>query len=265
MKRALTYRFLRLAGLAFAAILFLRSTGLAQTNTNNVSITGRIVDGETGQPLGGATVHLKGTTHEVFTNDNGEFRFLTGQHIPVTLVVSYIGYEPLEWLATEPANIRIGLKPALTTLAESVVSSGYTTLNKREYTGAVSQIGAARLENKPAQSFTQLLGGQAAGVDIVQPGSALNNPPVLRIRGINSISSGIYPLVVVDGVTIFTGSGGGAVGNDPLADLNPADIETIDVLKDASATAIYGSRAANGVLVITTKKGRKGSDQGRLQ
>src|SRR5690606_26981744 len=85
--------------------------------------------------------------------------------------------------------------------------------------------------------------------------------PVFRIRGINSITSSIYPLIIVDGVTVFTGSAGGAVGNNPLADINPNDIETIDVLKDASATAIYGSRAANGVVVITTNKGKKGSSK----
>lgn len=228
------------------------------SQTSNSAISGRVVDDETHQPLAGATVHIKGTTHEVVTNDKGEFTFLTGQHPPITLVVSYVGYVSQEWPTALWRDITISLKETSANLTDVVVSSGYATLSKRTYTGAVSQIGAARLENKPAQSFTQLLGGQAAGVDIVQPSSALNNPPVLRIRGVNSISSGIYPLVVVDGVTIFTGSGGGAVGNDPLADINPADIETIDVLKDASATAIYGSRAANGVLVITTKKGRKG-------
>ena len=256
MKRSLPRHFYGLAAWATAVLLLLQTTAFSQAV--NVSISGKIIDDKTRQPLAGATVHIKGTTHEVVTNEKGEFRFLTGQHPPVVLEVSYIGYAPLEWPTSQSDNISISLKEASTNLSDVVVSSGYATLSKRTYTGAVSQIGAAKLENKPAQSFTQLLGGQAAGVDIIQPGSALNNPPVLRIRGVNSISSGIYPLIVVDGVTIFTGSGGGAVGNDPLADLNPADIETIDVLKDASATAIYGSRAANGVLVITTKKGRKG-------
>jgi TonB-dependent starch-binding outer membrane protein SusC len=224
----------------------------------NVTISGKVVDEQSHGPLAGATVHIKGTTHEVITNDKGEFRFLTGQHPPLSFLVSYVGYQTAEWPTDATDGIVISLRQAPATLSDVVISSGYATLSKRQYTGAAAQISGARLENKPAQSFTQLLDGQAAGVDIVEPTSALNNPPVLRIRGINSISSGIYPLVVVDGVTVFTGSAGGAVGNDPLADLNPADIETIDVLKDASATAIYGSRAANGVLVITTKKGRKG-------
>lgn len=256
MYKALTRLLQPTGALLFATFTLLYYTAVAQTP--NVNVSGRIIDDHSQEPLAGATVHIKGTTHEVVTNDKGEFRFLTGQHGSIVLVVSYIGYETLEFTTSQTSNIRIGLRANAANLTDVVVSSGYSTLGKREYTGAVAQIGGSKLENRPAQSFTQLLGGQAAGVDIVQPSSALNNPPVLRIRGINSISSGIYPLVIVDGVTVFTGSAGGAVGNDPLADLNPSDIETIDVLKDASATAIYGSRAANGVLVITTRKGRKG-------
>lgn len=241
--------------LTLAAFFLSAIAGFGQ---NNVSIDGTVIDEQSHEPLAGATVHIKGTTHEVTTNDRGEFHFLTGQHPPVVFIVSYVGYQTREWPAPEAHGIHILLKSASAKLTDVVVSSGYATLSKRQYTGAAAQVTAASLENKPAQSFTQLLGGQAAGVDIVQPSSALNNPPVLRIRGINSISSGIYPLVVVDGVTVFTGSAGSGVGNDPLSDINPADIATIDVLKDASATAIYGSRAANGVLVITTKKGRQG-------
>lgn len=244
--------------LILPVLLFLPALSFAQAQASNLSINGVVTDSKTREPLAGATVHIQGTTHEVLTDAKGEFKFVTGQHVPLVLLVSFVGYETRTVSVSNPANIDILLKEGSATLADVVISSGYSTLRKSEYTGAVAQVGAAKLENKPAQSFTQLLGGQAAGVDIVQPGSALNNPPVLRIRGINSISSGIYPLVVIDGVTIFTGSGGGAVGNDPLADINPSDIETIDVLKDASATAIYGSRAANGVLVITTKKGKHG-------
>ncbi|MBK7466211.1 MAG: TonB-dependent receptor plug domain-containing protein [Saprospiraceae bacterium] len=114
------------------------------------------------------------------------------------------------------------------------------------------------LENRPASSFDQLLGGHATGVDIIQPSSVLNNTPIMRIRGINTITSGLFPLVIVDGVSVFVGSIGGLIGNNPLSDINPNDIQNIDILKDASAAALYGSRAANGVMVITTKKGQKG-------
>jgi TonB-dependent starch-binding outer membrane protein SusC len=143
-------------------------------------------------------------------------------------------------------------------LDEVVVSCGYTVQKKREFSGAVSTISNNELQNRPTVSFDQLLGGQATGVDIIQSSSVLNSTPVLRVRGISTITSGLFPLVVIDGVTVFVGSIGGLIGNNPLSDINPNDIESIDVLKDASATAIYGSRAANGVLVITTKKGKIG-------
>ena len=225
---------------------------------NNVSFSGKVIDARTKTFLTGSTVHILGTTHEVSTDNKGEFKFITGQKYPLVLVVSYVGYQTQQVQVKNSGFVTIQLQYTESDLKEVTVSSGYATQSKKDFTGAAAQVNASQLENKPAQSFEQLLGGQAAGVDIIQPGSALNNTPVFRIRGINSISSGIYPLIVLDGVTLFTGSVGGAVGNDPLSDINPNDIETIDILKDASATAIYGSRAANGVVVITTKKGKKG-------
>jgi TonB-linked SusC/RagA family outer membrane protein len=231
---------------------------LAAQNKDNISLSGRVFDRITNQPLAGATVKLKGTTHEVVTDNNGNFYFLTGQKLPVTYIISFVGYETSEIVQSDGSNFSASLQPVNSQLTEVVVS-GYTSQSKKLFTGAASQVKAAQLEDKPAQSFDQLLGGQASGVSIVQPSGNLNSTPVFRIRGINSISSGIYPLIVIDGVTAFTGLlGGAAVGNNPLADLNPNDIETIDILKDASATAIYGSRAADGVVVITTKKGRTG-------
>ena len=177
MKRLLTLTALLLAAIA----------GFSQNNQNNVTINGTVIDEQSHEPLAGATVHIRGTTHEVVTNDRGEFHFLTGQHPPLVFVVSYIGYQTQEWPAAGTHGIHILLKQSSAKLSDVVVSSGYVTLSKRQYTGAAAQVTAASLENRPAQSFTQLLGGQAPGVDIVQPGSALNNPPVLRIRGVNSI------------------------------------------------------------------------------
>src|SRR6478735_7466562 len=238
--------------------LFFSANTFAQNNHNNRTLSGRVVDKTTNQPLIGATVHIKGTTHEVLTDDKGYFNFLTAQKLPVTYIISYVGYNTLEIVQSNDENFSASLQQGSNQLNEVVVT-GYTTQNKRVYTGAASQIKAAQLENRPAQSFDQLLGGQATGVSIIQPSGTLNSTPVFRIRGINSISSGIYPLIVIDGVVAFTGLvGGGSVANNPLADINPSDIESIDVLKDASATVIYGSRAANGVVVITTKKGKQG-------
>jgi len=228
-----------------------------QVRAQDRTVRGIVTAKDNGQPLAGVTVSLRDSKTSVQTDSTGHFLI----RLPKTggaLRFSYVGYGSMEMPVGNSRDLVVLLQPGGGQLSDVVVSSGYATQRKREYTGAAAQVTGAALENKPAQSFTQLLGGQAAGVDIVQPSSALNNPPVLRVRGINSISSGIYPLIVVDGVTVFTGSAGGAVGNDPLSDINPNDIETIDVLKDASATAIYGSRAANGVLVITTKRGKKG-------
>ncbi|HSB94296.1 MAG TPA: SusC/RagA family TonB-linked outer membrane protein [Flavitalea sp.] len=238
----------------FLFILFFASVTLAQSN---ITLSGRVLDKSTNDPLSGATVHIKGTTHEVTTDERGHFNFLTGQKLPVTYVVSFVGYQTFEITQTKDALLSVLLQRENSQLNEVVVT-GYSTQSKKTYTGAASQVKAVQLENRPAQSFDQLLGGQASGVSIIQPSGTLNSTPVFRIRGINSISSGIYPLIVVDGVVAFTGLVGGSVGNNPLADINPNDIESIDVLKDASATVIYGSRAANGVLVITTKKGKQG-------
>ncbi|MFT3822577.1 MAG: SusC/RagA family TonB-linked outer membrane protein [Chitinophagaceae bacterium] len=241
----------------FLTFSLLIITTVVHAQQNNIDLSGRVIDKATNQPLAGATVHIKGTTHEVLTDEKGNFYFLTGQKLPVTYVISYVGYQAQERTQTGTGPFVVALEAGSNQLNEVVVS-GYTTQNKRVYTGAAAQVKAAQLENRPAQSFDQLLGGQAAGVNIVQPSGVLNNTPVFRIRGINSISSGIYPLIVIDGVVAFTGLVGGTVGNNPLADLNPGDIESIDILKDASATVIYGSRAANGVVVITTKKGKLG-------
>lgn len=137
---------------------------------------------------------------------------------------------------------------------------GYGTQTKAEFTGSAARVTGAAIKDVPVQSFDQALSGRAAGVNIASPNGVLNNPPVIRIRGVNSISLSSYPLIVVDGIPINTGnvSSSTAVPNNPLGDINPADIESIDVLKDAASTSIYGSRAAAGVLLITTKRGKAG-------
>ncbi|HSD07683.1 SusC/RagA family TonB-linked outer membrane protein [Flavobacterium sp.] len=219
------------------------------------SLQGIVVDAKTNLPLVGATGNSK--TEGVITNENGEF-IIQNQKLPFTLKFSYIGYKTQEIVIRSFDFLTVKLIKDSNELEEVVVSSGYMQQNKKVFSSAVSTISAKQLANKPATSFDQLLGGQTTGVDIIAPTSALNNTPVMRIRGISTITSGLYPLVVIDGVTVFVGSVGGKVGNNPLSDINPNDIQSIDVLKDASAAAIYGSRAANGVMVITTKKGKKG-------
>ena len=138
-----------------------------------------------------------------------------------------------------------------------LVVVGYNSVSKGSFTGAATQLKTDYTKQTLVQSFEQALSGKAAGANITLPNGVLNNVPVIRIRGVNSISLSSYPLVVLNGIPVFTGdvSTGAYVGNNPLADINPADIESVEILKDAASTAIYGSRAAAGVIVITTKKG----------
>lgn len=215
-----------------------------------------VVYDEKGEPLPGANVIVKGTSYGTQTDVTGAFQ-LENLERNTTLIISFVGYITQEYKLGSKTPVAVQLVANTRDLNEVVVT-GYGNESKKSFTGSVAKIGSSQLENRPAQSLDQLLGGQAAGVNIVQPSGTLNSTPVFRIRGINSISSSVYPLFIVDGVTVFTGSAGGAIGNNPLADINPNDIASIDILKDASATAIYGSRAANGVVVITTKKGKTG-------
>jgi TonB-dependent starch-binding outer membrane protein SusC len=238
---------------ALVGILFFSLSTFAQEKTLN-----GVVINLKNQPFEGVTVAVKGATKSVITNEKGEFSMKTTAKFPLTLKVSLVGYVSQEIAVNATDFITITLKETSNELDEVVVSSGYTVQKKNEFSGAVATVSAKQLQNRPASSFDQLLGGQATGIDLIQPSGVLNSTPVLRVRGLNTITSGLFPLVIVDGVAVFVGSIGGLVGNNPLSDINPNDIQSIDVLKDASATAIYGSRAANGVMVITTKKGKMG-------
>ena len=169
-----------------------------------------------------------------------------------------MGYVTQEQAIEGKNRIDVVLKQDMFNVEEVVVVA-YGTQQKRDVAGAISSVKGSDIAMMPVQSFDQALQGKASGVTITMPNGVLNNPPVIRVRGYNSISGSSSPLVVVDGVPIFTGdvSGTNAPSN-ALADINPSDIESMEILKDASATAIYGSRAANGVIIITTKKGSVG-------
>ncbi len=233
---------------------------LFSTISYTQNITGTVFDDATKMPIEEVSVILKGKTSDFYTlTDNmGQFILKTDKTPPFTIIVSILGYTNQEVDVTDNTPLSILLKKSVRELDEVVVSSGYMVQKKSDFSGSVATISTKQLENRPTTSFDQLLGGLATGIDIIQPSGVLNSTPVMRIRGINTITSGLFPLVVIDGVTVFVGSVGGLIGNNPLSDINPNDIQSIDVLKDASAAAIYGSRAANGVMVITTKKGRIG-------
>lgn len=218
-------------------------------------ITGKITDSKTGTGLPGVSILVKGTASGTTTDAEGKFS--VNADGGDNLIVSFIGYKTFELAINNQTALDIKLEEDIAMLGEVVVS-GYTTQSKAEFTGSSSSVKVDNL-NRPVPNFVQSLAGQAAGVSVVSSGGALNSAPVFRIRGTNSINLSSYPLIIIDGVTSFTGDVGNSAENNPLSALNPNDIESMDILKDASATAIYGSRAANGVVVITTKKGRPGA------
>jgi TonB-dependent starch-binding outer membrane protein SusC len=234
-------------------LLLLNSALLAQNRT----ITGKVTS-DNGLPLPNVSVVIKGTNTGTTTDGEGAFSLSIPQSAK-TLVFSSVGYTPQEVTLSAKNTIDVELKASDKDLQEVVVI-GYGTQKRKEVTGAVSTIKGTSIAAQPNPSFDVALGGRAAGVQITVPNGLLNNPPVFRVRGTNSISLSSYPLIVVDGVPSFTGdvSQTFAPGN-VLSSINPNDIESIDILKDASATAIYGSRAANGVVLITTKKGKSGN------
>lgn len=209
-----------------------------------------------GEPLIGATVAVLGATTGTRTDIEGKFSV----EIPegsTALRFSYTGFLAQEVPLSASDVYNIVLEPTSAYLDEVVVI-GYGTQLKRDVTGSISQVKGEQLANLATPSFDQQLAGRAAGVQVTPPSGILGAPPQIRIRGVNSISSGTFPLVVVDGVPIFDGNQGGFTPMNALADLNPSDIESYEILKDGAATAIYGSRAANGVMLITTKRGKKG-------
>ncbi|HEX3024527.1 MAG TPA: TonB-dependent receptor, partial [Chitinophagaceae bacterium] len=237
-------------------------------NQDNINLSGKVIDEKTRQPLEGASIHIQGTTHTVITNINGEFKFITGQKLPVVYIVNYVGYEDKKIQATV-SDIIIGLKEAGTSLNEVAVI-GYGTQKRRDITGSVATLPKENL-SRATSSLDNLLTGAISGVAVTQSSAQPGSTSSIRIRGGNSLSFGNDPLFVIDGfiyyndnsVTNFSPNAGTSVtgvSSNALATINPNDIESIDVLKDASATAIYGSRGANGVIIITTKKGNRNSN-----
>jgi TonB-linked SusC/RagA family outer membrane protein len=225
------------------------------------TITGRVGSSD-GGGLPGVTVLVKGSSVGTATDVDGRYT-LAVPPTATTLVFSFVGFDSREAKIGEQTTVNVTLTSNPTGLDEVVVV-GYGTQSRRDLTGSVATVAGKEIAALPVQSFDQALQGRASGVNITTPNGVLNNPPVIRIRGVNSIALSTQPLVVIDGIPTYTGNNSavGSVPNNPLGNLNPADIESVDVLKDASATAIYGSRAAGGVILVTTKQGKKG--QGRL-
>ncbi len=223
--------------------------------TVDITVKGKVSDAETGDGLPGVSVSAKGSTKGAVTDVNGEYS-ITVSDGKAVLVFSYVGYTPQEVNVGGQTQINIQLKSDSKTLSEVVVV-GYGTAKKTDITGAVKSVRSEEFNKGIINSPEQLLQGKVAGVNVTsasgEPGSAQN----ISIRGPGGVRTGSTPLFVVDGLALDNSGTGGAM--NPLTFLNPQDIETIDVLKDASATAIYGARGANGVVLITTKKGKAGT------
>jgi TonB-dependent starch-binding outer membrane protein SusC len=235
-------------------VFMLLLTGAAALEAQR-AITGMVTD-EKGEALIGASVLAKGTSVGTVSDLDGSFRL----QIPAganALVVSYTGYVTKEVALTNASSYEISLSSDIVGISEIVVV-GYGTQQKRDVTGSISQVKGDAIANLATPSFESQLAGRAAGVQITPPSGILGSPPQIRIRGVNSISSGTGPLIVLDGVPVVSGNAGGFTPANTLGDINPADIESFEILKDGAATAIYGSRAANGVILITTKKGKSG-------
>lgn len=215
-------------------------------SAQKTTITGVVVDSNN-EPVIGATVLIKGTTTGTVTNYEGKFTIEASSND--VLVVSYIGMVPQEIKVGNSKNINVVLKEDIKILSEVVVV-GYGTQKKKDLTTAVSTVSAEDFNVRPIVSAGQAIQGKAAGVQVIQPNGAPGGETVIRVRGTTSFNGNSDPLYVVDGVPV-----------DNINFLSPNDIENINILKDASSAAIYGSRAANGVVIITTKQGKSGESK----
>jgi TonB-linked SusC/RagA family outer membrane protein len=230
-------------------------SGLAQSKM----ITGRVTSAEEPEGIPGASVVLKGTTQGTITDLKGSYSISVPDNASI-LVFSFIGYLTKEMPIGSSSVINVTLDTDVKLLNEVVVT-GYGTQERRDITGSVSSISNESIENLISPSFDAQLAGRAPGVSVTVPNGILGARPIIRIRGVNSLSGGADPLIVIDGVPVVDSDRSGAVSANPLGNINPADIESYEILKDGSATAIYGSRAANGVILITTKRGQSGKAQ----
>lgn len=226
---------------SLVSLLFLLSGALA---AQEYQIQGLVTDAADGMPLIGATILVSGTSTGTVTDFNGGYRIKAAKG--AELLVTYLGYDDYEVVVDDRTTINIELIASAALLDELVVV-GYGTRQRKDITGSVTSVAAKDLEKKPITRLENILQGQAAGVQVNQFSGKPGNSISVRIRGATSLSAGNEPLYVIDGVPVLNTEG-----------INPADVESLEVLKDASASAIYGARAANGVVLITTKKGVPG-------
>ena len=220
-----------------------------QSQPADKSVGGQVISSEDNAPLPGVSIVVKGTTVGTNTDANGNFKINVANENAV-LVFSAVGFDKQEIAVGNRTTINITLAIDQKILNEVVVV-GYGSQKKSQMTGAISSVSSKQIAELPITNARQALQGRAAGVDVVQAGSKPGAGPQIRIRGRRSFNATNDPLYVVDGIPIAGG----------IDDLNPQDITSMEVLKDASSTAIYGSRGANGVVIITTKRGKSGKTE----
>lgn len=242
--------------------------GLTSAYAQAVQLSGTVISSEDNMPLPGVSVLVKGATSGALTDADGKF-IIKSNKVAKTLVFSCMGYKTQEVEVGTTKDFKITMEPDAF-LVDEVVFVAYGVQSKRDVSGSIASVKGEALKNVPVQSFDQALQGKAAGVNVTIPNGVIGNAPVIRVRGYNSISGSSSPLVVVDGIPLLENVSTGdrnlrtvrtAASTNMMGDINPGDIASIEILKDASATAVYGSRAANGVILITTKKGVDGASK----
>jgi TonB-linked SusC/RagA family outer membrane protein len=231
---------------------------LSQTWAQDRTVSGKVTATKDGSPLPGVNVVIKGTTSGTVSDSEGAYTL----SVPpgTTLVFSFIGFLSKEVLVGEQTTINTTLDEDATQLSEVIVV-GYGTQERADVTGSISKVKGSDIQNLPVTSYEQSLQGRVPGVQISSPSGELGAAMRIRVRGSSSITANNQPLVVIDGFIVTSDDQTNFVDSNaanPLADLNPNDIESVDILKDANAAAIYGARASNGVILITTKRGSQG-------
>ncbi len=222
----------------------------------DVTVSGRVTSSDDGAALPGVSVQVQGTTRGTTTDAQGNYKITAPGKARLTF--SFIGYSAQEQNIGNRTTLNVLLENNSQELGEVVVTGYGGTVNRREFTGASSKVAGDLIKNQPVGSFDKALAGRAAGVQVTSANGTPGGAIQIRIRGVGSISAGSDPLYVVDGVQLNSTNNSSFTSNNPLAFLNPNDIENIEILKDAAAASIYGSQAANGVVLVTTKRGKAG-------
>jgi TonB-dependent starch-binding outer membrane protein SusC len=252
----MTKFYLSLSRYLTVLLLFVTSLAVAQSRT----VVGKVTSSDDSSPLPGVNILIKGTSTGTVTDNNGNYSVSVGEG--AVLLFSFVGFTTQEVAVGNQSVVNVVLQADILSLSEVVVV-GYGTQTKREITGSIAKVDGEKLMAVQTPSFEAALQGRAAGVQVIQGSGIAGSGSVIRIRGISSVSANGDPLYVVDGIPITADNflqqanwQNGAFNNNPLAAINPADIESVEILKDAAAAGIYGSRGSNGVILITTKRAK---------